>query len=405
MSLQWYSPAEAAVADLVRGHSGITPTKWECFEALDRNRDGSYLDAADELLWKYAVERQQLDALSPTERMVADIVRNKTGYVPTQHECGFYLQLHNDNIQNAATGVRNEYNRAQTRHEEEQALWARHEEEQALRARFRPSTGGMPFLDAFLSRESMPTPTVDLATERFRATGGIGEQMVRTEEDVAAVRDFEIGSQLTSTNGASAYLPGGSTATSLASASSNNPELQALVAAITSDVPVSPTKSGGEASDGDATGALKKTSDGKPLCFFYNDEGSQALSTDERPEIAWFAKGTTHSVNPHTGLSSPLTFERMRKDVNVHSSQPTHTRRRHYVFLGSQKRGAQDTKGFLHRRLPNRGAGETGVALCVHASSHAHTRTHLEQAPTLQPCMHVRRMRARSDFLSVQMPL
>ncbi len=73
----------------------------------------------------------------------------------------------------------NGYNRAQTRHEpeaeEEQALWARHEEEQALRARFRPSTGAMPFLDACLSRESMPTPTVDLATERFRATGGIGE--------------------------------------------------------------------------------------------------------------------------------------------------------------------------------------------------------------------------------------
>ena len=107
MSLQWYSPAEAAVADLVRGHSGITPTKWECFEALDRNRDGSYLDAADELLWKYAVERQQLDALSPTERAVAAIVRDKTGDVPTQAECGFYLQLHNDNIQNAATGVRN----------------------------------------------------------------------------------------------------------------------------------------------------------------------------------------------------------------------------------------------------------------------------------------------------------
>ena len=68
MPLQWYSPAEAAVADLVRKHSGITPTKWECFEALDRNRDGSYLDAADELLWKYAVERQQLDALSPNRQ-------------------------------------------------------------------------------------------------------------------------------------------------------------------------------------------------------------------------------------------------------------------------------------------------------------------------------------------------
>jgi hypothetical protein len=364
MSLRWYSPAEAAVADLVQRNSGITPTKWECNEALDRNRDGSYLDAADELLWKYAVERQQLDALSPTERMVANIVRDKTGHVPTQHECGFYLQLHNDNIQNAATGVRNEYDRAQTRHEEEQTLRAQSQQP----ARFCPSTGAMPFLDEFLSRQSMPTPAVDLATELFRATGGIGEQMVRTEEDVEAVRDFEIGSQLTSTNGASAYLPSGSTATSLASASSRDPELQTLVAAITSDVPVSPTKSGAEASDGDATGALKKTSDGKPLCIFYNEEGSQALSTDEHPEIAWFAKGTTHSVNPHTGLRSPLTFERMRTDVNVHSSQPTHTRHHHFVFLGSQKKGAQDTNGFLHRRQPNRGAGETGVALCVHAS-------------------------------------
>ena len=274
MSLQWYSPAEAAVADLVRGHSGITPTKWECFEALDRNRDGSYLDAADELLWKYAVERQQLDALSPTARAVAAIVRDKTGDVPTQAECGFYLQLHNDNIQDAATGVRNEYKRAQTRHDE-QALRAQPQQP----APFCPSTGAMPFLDAFLSSESMSTPAVDLATELFRATGGIGEQMVRTEEDIAAVRDFMFGSQLPSTDGASAYVPSESTAPSLASASSHDPKLQTLVAAITSDVPLSPTKSGSDASDVDATGAVKKTSDGTPLCFTKNVEGSQALST------------------------------------------------------------------------------------------------------------------------------
>ncbi len=68
--------------------------------------------------------------------MVANIVRDKTGYVPTQHECGFYLQLHNDNIQNAATGVRNEYDRAQTRHEEEQALRAQSQQPE----RFCPST-------------------------------------------------------------------------------------------------------------------------------------------------------------------------------------------------------------------------------------------------------------------------
>jgi hypothetical protein len=333
--------------------------------------------------------------------MVANIVRDKTGYVPTQHECGFYLQLHNDNIQDAATGVRNEYNRAQTRHEE-QALRAQPQQP----TRFCPSTGATPFLDAFLSSESMPTPTVDLATERFRATGGIGERMVQTEEDVAAVRDFIFGSQLTSTDGASAYLPSESTANSLASASSHDPKLQTLVVAITSDVPVSPTKSGGEASDGDATGALKKTSDGTPLCFISNVAGSQVLSTEEHLEIPWFAKGTTHSVNPNTGLSSPLTFERMRTDVNVHSSKPTHTRHHHDFFLGPQKKGAQDTKkGFLHRRKPNHGAGETGVSLCLHASSHPHMRTYVKQAPTLQACVHVRCMRARSDFLSVQMPL
>ncbi len=116
---------------------------------------------------------------------------------PHEHECGFYLQLHNDNIQDATTGVRNEYNRAHTRHEE-QALRAQPQQP----TRFCPSTGATPFLDAFLSSESMPTPTVDLATGRFRATGGIGERMVQTEEDVAAVRDFIFGSQLTSTDGA-----------------------------------------------------------------------------------------------------------------------------------------------------------------------------------------------------------
>jgi hypothetical protein len=319
MSLQWYSPAEAAVADLVRGHSGITPTKWECFEALDRNRDGSFLDAADELLWKYAIECQQLDALSPTERAVADIVRAKTGDVPTQAECGFYLQLHNGNIQDAAKGVRNEYNRAQTRHEEQALRRAQPEQP----ARFYPSTGAMPFLDAFMSRESMPTPTVDLATERFRATAGIGEQMVRTEEDVGAVHDFILRSQLTSTDGASANLPSESTAPSLASASSHDPKLRKLVAAITSDDPVSPTKSGSEASDVDATGAVKKTSDGTPLCVIKNVEGSQALSTDEYLEIAWFAKGTTHSVNrpsfaPHVRVDAD---RRQRSLLTAHAHE------------------------------------------------------------------------------------
>ena len=355
MSLQWYSPGEAAVADLVRKHSGITPTKWECFEALDRNRDGSYVDAADELLWKYGVERQQLDALSPTERAVADIVRDKTGDVPTQAECGFYLQLHNDNIQDAATGVRNEYKRAQTRHDE-QALRAQPQQP----APFCPSTGAMPFLDAFLSSESMSTPAVDLATELFRATGGIGEQMVRTEEDIAAVRDVMFAS------------PSESTATSLASASSHDPKLQTLVAAISSDVPVSSTKSGSEASDVDATGAVKKTSDGTPLCFIKNVEGSQALSTDEHLEIAWFAKGTTHSVNPNTGLSSPLTFERMRTDVNAHSSQPTHTRHHHYYFLGSQKKGGRIRRASF---IEGCQTAEPAKQVCLYACTPAHIHT------------------------------
>ena len=149
--------------------------------------------------------------------------------------------------------------------------------------------------------------------------------------------------------------------------------------------------------------ATLKTSDGTSLCFIKNVEGSQALSTDEYLEIAWLAKGTAHSVNPNTGLRSPLTFERMRTDVNAHSSKPTHTRNHHYYFLGSQKKGARDTKGFLHRRLPNRGAGEIGVSLCLHASSPPHMRTYVRQAPTRQACVHVRCIRARSDLLSVQM--
>jgi len=42
------------------------------------------------------------------------------------------------------------------------------------------------------------------ATERFRATGGIGAQMVRNEEDeedISVVRDYIMGSRLTSTDG------------------------------------------------------------------------------------------------------------------------------------------------------------------------------------------------------------
>jgi hypothetical protein len=56
------------------------------------------------------------------------------------------------------------------------------------------SSGAVPFLDTHLSSESKSTPTVDLATELFRSTGGIGEKMVRTEEDVEAVRDYVCGS-------------------------------------------------------------------------------------------------------------------------------------------------------------------------------------------------------------------
>jgi hypothetical protein len=36
------------------------------------------------------------------------------------------------------------------------------------------------------------TATVDLATERFRATGGIGERMVQTEEDVLSACEFRL---------------------------------------------------------------------------------------------------------------------------------------------------------------------------------------------------------------------
>jgi len=127
MSLQWYSPVEAAVADVVRRHIGIAPTRSECAAALGRYRHGSYLDAAKEV---YAAERQQLELLSLEQRAPAHHrVRAENCYVEPQQ----------------------------------------------------PAWGG-----------------VDLAT------GGIGEQMVRTEDGVAAARDYMFGSQLTSTDGASA---------------------------------------------------------------------------------------------------------------------------------------------------------------------------------------------------------
>ena len=123
-TMSLHSPVEAAVADVVRRHIGIAPTRSECAAALGRYRHGSYLDAAKEV---YAAERQQLELLSLEHRAPANRVRAENCYVEPQQ----------------------------------------------------PAWGG-----------------VDLAT------GGIGEKMVRTEDGVAAVRDYMFGSQLTSTDGA-----------------------------------------------------------------------------------------------------------------------------------------------------------------------------------------------------------
>jgi hypothetical protein len=49
MSLQWDSPAEAAVSDIVRHHIGITSTNWEYAQALDHNRRVSVRNADSEV--------------------------------------------------------------------------------------------------------------------------------------------------------------------------------------------------------------------------------------------------------------------------------------------------------------------------------------------------------------------
>jgi hypothetical protein len=98
MSLQWNSPVEAAVADVVRRHIGIAPTRSECSAALGRYRHGSYLDAAKEVLEKYAAGRQQLELLSLEQRAPANRVRAENCYVEPQQPAWGGVDLATGNI-------------------------------------------------------------------------------------------------------------------------------------------------------------------------------------------------------------------------------------------------------------------------------------------------------------------
>jgi len=91
MSLQWHSPQEAAVAEIVWRSSGVAPTRSECSQALYHNRHGSVMDAAFELLEKYAVERRRLELLALEQRPAADIVRAETRYVQPQQPAQGYV--------------------------------------------------------------------------------------------------------------------------------------------------------------------------------------------------------------------------------------------------------------------------------------------------------------------------
>ena len=332
-------------------------------------RDGSRQDATRDV----RVGALAAGNRSPAQRGIAALVRNQTGRFPSVQSVDFYLDLAHGSVESAATLLLVEDARQDERQYVESVLTHQRQQLAHMYSQPRPS--------------ALDLGRVDVATEKFLEGGGLGAEMVRTERDVAAVQDYIEQSKLLATDGRSATEPFvdplSSTATPSAFVSGldGNPALHEMVDAILQDSPFTSEEAPAapalksEASHVGATSALKKTDAGTPLCFINNDAGSKVISTEEHYEIPWFAPGTTHSVSAITGLSSPLTFETMRRDVNLHSSTPRHTRHHHFVFLGSQKTGTKDKNGNLRRGAPNLEAGETGASPREHASSHPHMRT------------------------------
>ena len=391
MSLQWHSPPQTRVAAWVQASCGIAPAPSECQSVLNANP--CEMEAARTLLAMFESELWQLGIRSPAQRGIAALVRNQTGRFPSVQSVDFYLDLAHGSVESAATLLLVEDARQDERQYVESVLTHQRQQLAHMYSQPRPS--------------ALDLGRVDVATEKFLEGGGLGAEMVRTERDVAAVQDYIEQSKLHATDGRSATEPFvdplSSTATPSAFVSGldGNPALHEMVDAILQDSPFTSEEAPAapalksEASHVGATSALKKTDAGTPLCFINNDAGSKVISTEEHYEIPWFAPGTTHSVSAITGLSSPLTFETMRRDVNLHSSTPRHTRHHHFVFLGSQKAGTKDKNGNLRRGSPNLEAGEAGASPREHASSHPHMRTQLKQAPT-SAGVRVRAVQART---------
>jgi hypothetical protein len=363
MSLQGHSPPQACVAAWVRDVCGIVPAPSECQYFLDTN-SCQIQEAARMLHATLEAELWQRGIMSTEQRAVAALIRNETGMFPSVASINFYLE-NNGSIESAATSLLVEY------------------ANQKLRE----------------YRESEQT--------HHRQ-----QQMVRNERDLA---EEEHWNKLLATDGSSATVPSvdplSSTATpsTFASDLHRDPELRATVDALlqdgdaptpftAEDADTSPLKSEGEPTHCSATSTVLKSNDGKPMCFFNNHTSTVNPPAAPAAPVyspTWFKPGSKTRENPITGEVVPLNCEDMSHDLKVLAAQPSLVRPFEYIFSGSQRKGAQDPSGMVHRRAANKHAGETGVLLdtcmthaCTRISAHTHTHTHMcsHSTRTLPAC-------------------
>jgi hypothetical protein len=361
MSLQWHSPPQACVAAWVHDVCGIVPAPSECQSFLDTN-SCQIQEAARMLHATLEAELWQRGIMSTGQRGVAALIRNETGMFPSVASIDFYLE-NNGSIESAATSLLVEYANQELR-EYRESVQTHHRQQLAdMYNQRRPSALGLGGVDV-------------VATEQSVEGGGLGTQMVRNERDLA---EEEHWNKLLATDGSSATVPSvdalSSTATPSAFASDlhRNPELRATVDALlqdddvptpltSEDADTSPLKSEGEPTHCSATSTVLKSNDGTPMCFFRNHTSTVNPPAAPVYSPTWFKPGSKTRENPITGEEVPLNCEDMSRDLKALAAQPSLVRPYEYIFSGSQRKGAIDPSGMVHRRAANKYAGETGAS-------------------------------------------
>ena len=307
-------------------------------------------------------ELWQRGIMSTEQRAVAALIRNETGMFPSVASINFYLE-NNGSIESAATSLLVEYANQELR-EYRESVQTHHRQQLAdMYNQRRPSALGLGGVDV-------------VATEQSVEGGGLGTQMVRNERDLA---EEEHWNKLLATDGSSATVPSvdplSSTATpsTFASDLHRDPELRATVDALlqdgdaptpftAEDADTSPLKSEGEPTHCSATSTVLKSNDGTPMCFFRNHTSTVNPPAAPVYSPTWFKPGSKTRENPITGEVVPLNCEDMSHDLKVLAAQPSLVRPYEYIFSGSQRKGAQDPSGMVHRRAANKYAGETGAS-------------------------------------------